>query len=252
MKKLAWTVAGLLFLALMVWLWQVLADARIISPAFFSSPQRAWTSLVRGLSNGPLFDAFTGTVERMVYGWLVAGLAGIVTGSLIGTSKAARTYLGPTLEMLRPLPAAAIIPLAIAVFGLTNTMVIAVVAFGAFWPTLLSTIHGFSEVEPRLYEVSRALGLSRWQVIFKIALPSAMPDVLAGLRLSITVALGLSVVGEMLASGQGLGQWILVAGRMFRAPDVFAGIILLGGIGVFTAWLLAILENHFLKWRKTY
>ena len=89
-------------------------------------------------------------------------------------------------------------------------------------------MHGFAAVEPRLYEVARALHLSRWQVIVKIALPSALPDILAGLRLGLTVALILAVVCEMIAGLDGLGQWVLLAARTFRSPDLFAGVILLG------------------------
>jgi ABC-type nitrate/sulfonate/bicarbonate transport system permease component len=98
--------------------------------------------------------------------------------------------LGPTL------PASAIIPVAIALLRLSDPMALAVIAFGSLWPVLLATIHGFSAVEPRLYEVGRALRLSRSAVIFKIALPSASPDILAGMRLGLTVALILSVVCE--------------------------------------------------------
>ncbi|WP_252721333.1 ABC transporter permease, partial [Acinetobacter baumannii] len=87
---------------------------------------------------------------------------------------------------------------------------------------LLATIHGFAAVEPRLYEVARSLNLSRLETIFKIALPSAMPDILAGMRISLTVALILSVVCEIVAGLNGLGQWILISARMFRAPDLFA------------------------------
>ena len=89
------------------------------------------------------------------------------------------------------------------------------------WPTLLATIHGFSAVEPRLYEVSSVLGLSRLEVIRKIALPSALPDILAGMRLSATVALILTVVGEMLTSRDGLGQWIILAAQSFQAAKCF-------------------------------
>ena len=99
----------------------------------------------------------------MFGGWLAASIAGVALGALIGSSKAAREYIGPTLEFLRPLPASAVIPVAIAMFGLTPQMALGVIAFGSIWPVLLATMHGFAAVEPRLIEVERALGLTRWQ-----------------------------------------------------------------------------------------
>jgi ABC-type nitrate/sulfonate/bicarbonate transport system permease component len=130
-------------------------------------------------------------------------------------------------------------------------MVLAVIAFGALWPMLLATVHGFANVEIRLYEVSRALGLSRFAVIFKISLPSSMPDILSGMRLSLTVALILTVVGEMLAGRDGLGSYIMLAARGFRSPDLFAGVILLGVTGLASAAFLGWFENRMLRWRNS-
>ncbi|MDA8247672.1 MAG: ABC transporter permease subunit, partial [Rhodospirillales bacterium] len=111
------------------------------------------------------------------------------------------------------------------------------------------TVHGFAAVEPRLYEVSRALGLTRLAVIRKVALPSAMPDILAGARLGLTVALVLAGVGEMLAGRDGLGQWILLAARAFRAPDLYAGVVLFGLLGYASALLIGAVERRALRWR---
>jgi ABC-type nitrate/sulfonate/bicarbonate transport system permease component len=175
---------------------------------------------------------------------------GVAIGALIGISARARAYLAPSIELLRPVPASAMVPIAIGFLGLSDRMVLAVVAFGGLWPTLLATIQGFSSVEPRLNDLSVSLGLTRIQVIAKIALPSALPDILAALRLSVTIALVLTVIAEMLASRSGVGQWILFAGRAFRAGDVFAGIILLGALGFAGASLIAALEQRLLRWRR--
>ncbi len=98
-------------------------------------------------------------------------------------------------------------------------------------------------------EVARALGLSRLSVALKIALPAAMPDILAGLRLGLTVALILAVVCEMIAGLDGLGAWELVAARAYRSPDIFAGVLLLGAIGVVANAALSLIEARALRWR---
>lgn len=248
--RILWLVASFVTAALFVWLWQFVADHKLVNPVFLPGPDKAWAALVRGFTTGDLAAKLLATVERMFWGWLIASLAGIALGAAIGTSPRLRAYLAPMLEFLRPLPASATIPVAIALIGLSDGMVLAVIAFGALWPVLLATIHGFSAVEPRLYEVGKALGLSRASVIGKIALPSASPDILAGMRLGLTVSLILSVVCEMIAGRDGLGNWILLAARSFRAPDLYAGVILLGVLGYLTSIVIEAVEGRLLSWRK--
>ena len=251
LDRLLWTAASLLVFAGFISIWQFASDNRWVSPVFLPGPDRAWNALVRGISHGDLLLRWAATVERMIYGWLLASMAGVFIGAMIGSSESARAYFGPTLELIRPLPASAVVPLAIALLGLSETMVLGVIAFGALWPMLLATVHGFSAVEPRLYEVSRALGLSRWSVITKVSLPSSMPDILSGMRLSLTVSLILAVIGEMLASRDGLGSHIMLAARAFRSPDLFAGVILLGVTGLVSALLLGWFESWMLRWRES-
>lgn len=242
---------GLVGLAAFILVWKLITDAKLVSPIFFPSPQRTLTSLINGLGGRPLLEQTLETVKRMLLGWLLASLVGIMLGALIGVSRRARAYIAPTLELLRPLPASAMIPIAIAFLGFSDQMVLVVIAFGALWPMLLATIHGFAAMEPRLYEVSAVLGLTRLQIIWKLALPSAMPMILASLRLGLTISLILAVVGEMLASREGLGQRILLASRSFRSADLFAGIVILGAIGLVGSRLLSVAERRFLRWQAT-
>ncbi|MDB5873440.1 MAG: transporter permease [Ramlibacter sp.] len=231
-------------------LWWLASHQEWVSKVFLPTPEATLSSLGEGLSEGKLKEFTAATVERMLLGWLLASFAGIALGALIGISAAARAWIQPTLEFVRPLPASAVLPLAISIFGLNPGMVLFVVAFGAMWPVLLATVHGFASVEPRLREVCGALQLSRAAFIWKIGLPSAMPDILAGMRLSMTVSLIVAVVGEMIASQSGLGQAILLAARSFRASELFAGIALLGLIGFASNALLAAAENKLLIWQK--
>ena len=249
--NLLWRTLSFVTAAALVALWQLIANLKLVSPVFLPGPDRAWAALLRGLSSGDLAVKFLGTVEHMALGWLAASIAGIALGALIGSSRAMRDYVAPSLEFLRPLPVSAIIPVAIALFGLTQGMALFVIAFGAIWPMLLATVHGFAAVEPRLYEVARSLHMSRLAVIFKIALPSASPDILSGMRLSLTVALILSVVCEILAGLDGLGHWVLLSARSFRSADLFAGVILLGVIGYVTALAMSLAEKRLLRWRSS-
>ena len=233
-------------------MWGEVATLKLVSPVFLPTPHRAWNALVHGFVSADLGVKFLGTIEHMLGGWLIASTFGVALGALIGSSRLARAYIGPTLEFLRPLPASAVIPVAIAIFGLTPRMALGVIGFGAIWPMLLATIYGFAAVEPRLSEVERALGLSRWQGVVKISLPSAAPDILAGLRLGLTVSLILAVVCEMIAGLDGLGQWVLLAARAYKSADIFAGVILMGAIGITANASLSMIEARTLRWRDAH
>jgi ABC-type nitrate/sulfonate/bicarbonate transport system permease component len=245
-----WRIASFVVAAGFVGLWQLIANLRLVSPVFLPGPDRAWASLVRGFTAGDLGSKLLGTLEHMAYGWFLASIVGIALGAVIGSSRSMRSYIAPSLEFLRPLPVSAIIPVAIALFGLTQAMALFVIAFGAIWPMLLATVHGFAAVEPRLYEVARSLHMSRLAIIFKVALPSAAPDILAGMRLSLTVALILSVVCEILAGLDGLGHSVLLSARAFRSADLFAGVMLLGVIGYSTALMMSLAEARILRYRR--
>lgn len=244
-----------LVLGVVIALWWAASNLGWVSRVFLPTPQATWAALaegfnLRGSGNGELAGWTLDTVARMLQGWLLASLAGVALGVLVGASATARAWLQPMLEFIRPLPASAVLPLAIALFGLSPRMVLTVVAFGAMWPVLLATVHGLATVDARLAEVTRCLQLSRPAFILKIGLPHALPDILAGMRLALTVALIVAVVGEMIASQGGLGQAILLAARAFRASELFAGIVLLGLIGFVSNGLLAWAEHRLLRWQR--
>ena len=127
-SSLVWRVISFAVAAGFVALWQLIVDWRLVSPVFLPGPDRAWSALLRGFSGGNLLEKLDGTLWHMALGWLLASLAGILMGALIGSSRLMRSYLAPTLEFLRPLPVSAIIPVAIALFGLTQSMALFVIS----------------------------------------------------------------------------------------------------------------------------
>jgi sulfonate transport system permease protein len=229
--------------------WQLLAELRVLSPVFFPAPSRAVAVLVERIADGTLWPPILASLWRMLVGWLLASLLGVALGALIGSSRSAREYLSPTLEFFRPLPASAIIPVAILFLGLTQTMGLFVIAFGAIWPVLLGSVYGFSAIKHRLTEVSAVLEMSKVEYFRHIALPSALPDIISGARISLAIALILTVVVEMQASLPGLGQNIMQAQRSFRSADLYAGLIVLGIVGFAVSYVLRVMEARLLRWR---
>lgn len=245
--------AGSILVTLSIFLlWQVVTAGAFVQPVFLPSPSSTFTNLWSGLTRGDLLVRTLFTIERMIYGWILASLGGILLGALIGLSPRARYWLMPTLELLRPLPASTLLPVGIALFGLQPGMLLGIIAFGAIWPVLLPTIHGFSAIDPQLREVAGNLGIRPLAFAIKFGLPNALPDVIAGMRLSLTACLIIAVVGEMITAQEGLGTTIMMAARSFRSVDLYAGIILLGVVGAINNSVLGLLERRLTPWRAGY
>jgi len=246
---LALWLASVAVLLALLGLWQIAAQQEWLSPVFFPAPGLSLLSLWQQMGSGAFWQAFFNTLARMLAGFAVASTVGVLLGAGIGLSATLRAYVVPTLELMRPLPASAVLPVFVLLLGLSERMMIAAITFSALWPVLLNTVQGFGSVEPRLLEVARILRLPRTQVLRQIALPAALPDIFAGLRLALTVSLILAVVAEMLAGAVGLGQNITLAARAFRSADLYAGILVLGAVGYASNALLAQAERHWLRWR---
>jgi ABC-type nitrate/sulfonate/bicarbonate transport system permease component len=243
-------LAGLIFVACLVVVAELVCDARLVSPAIFPAPHATAYALFAAIMSGALWLPLAQTVEHLLVGWLCACVVGTALGALIGITTLGREYFAPTLEFLRPLPASAIAPVALLLIGRNDAMIVAVVVFGAIWPVTLASATGFRAVEPRLNEVARTLRLSGWKVFRTVALPSALPAIIAGARVSIAIALILAVVAEILASIGGLGDWLNLAERSYRAPDLYAGVVVIGALGVATNYALERVEARLLRWKR--
>jgi len=248
-KRILWGGAGLGLFCLLLLAWKLAADAKLLNPLWFPGPDRSFAKLWEWIATGALWQPLGATVWRMFAGWLAACAVGIALGAAIASSSLARKLLQPSAEFLRPLPASAVLPPAILVLGLSDAMIVFVVAFGCVWPILLGAIQGFRSLEPRLVEVSRLMNFSPWKKAWAFQLPSALPDIFAGMRVSIAIALIVTVASEMLSSQPGIGYLMLVAARAFRSADIFAGIIVLGALGFATNYGIQRLEDHLLRWR---
>ena len=225
------TAAALGGVAALLGLWWLASLSGWFSPAFLPTPLATASSLAEGLGEGPGAAALA-TLGHVLQGWVPASVAGIAMGAAITLAPRLHPWLSSTLEFLRPLPAAALMPLALAIYGVTPAAMLFVIAFSAFWPVLLSTVQGIRAVDPGLLDVARCLRLSRGALLVKIALPHAVPDVLAGLRVGFTSSLISCILGEMLTTSDGLGLSILLAARAYRASELFACLVLISLLGV--------------------
>ncbi|MBU1225026.1 MAG: ABC transporter permease [Gammaproteobacteria bacterium] len=201
-------------------------------------------------------DAFSETlplhlwssVTRVYGGFFAAALVGIPLGLLIGRIKLIRDLLDPTLQLLRPVPVTAWLPLSMIFFGIGPNAAIFLVFLGAFYPIVFNTIFGVKAVDNRLFEAALMLGCSGSSLFRQVVLPAAIPSILNGLRLGHGFAWILIVVGEMTGVPEGLGA-VIMDGRMLSRTDlVIAGMTVIGIVGYVSDRMLVALNNRLLKW----
>lgn len=249
-SKAGIVISSVAFTILVLVAWYLAVQFKVVNPVFVASPIAAFGTVFADAMDGSLWWVIYDTTRRMILGWALACIAGIVLGAMIGSSRLAQDLLQPTLEVFRPLPASAAIPVAILIFGLNDTMAVAVIAFGALWPVLLSTIHGFKNVPHELREVGGMLEMKPARYFFNISLPSASVDIMPGVRISLAISLILAVVTEMQASLPGVGQQIFMAQRTFRTAELYAGLIVIGLIGLVINQALLMTERRLFAWTE--
>jgi ABC-type nitrate/sulfonate/bicarbonate transport system permease component len=195
-------------------------------------------------------DDLLPSLRRLAIGYLLCVLVGVGAGLVLGTFRLAQQAVQPFAEFIRALPAVALIPFGILVFGRGDTMKIFIIVVGAVWPILLNTIDGVRGVDHGMLEMARAYSVGRWGRMREIVVPAALPRVVAGMRTSLSVAIILMVVSEMVASSNGVGYFVLESQRRFAISDMWAGIILLGIIGYVANFLFVTAERRALRWHR--
>ncbi|GAA3879059.1 ABC transporter permease [Streptomyces sedi] len=188
------------------------------------------------------------SLTRMSAGYLASVLVGVSVGLLLGMSRVLRTAAEPVVEFLRALPAPALIPFSLLLFGSGDSSKIFVIVLGAVWPILLNTIDGVRGVDSQQLDMARAYRIPLAARIWRIILPAAGPRIFAGMRTSLAIAIILMVVSEMVASSNGLGYFVLEQQRSFAIPEMWTGIILLGVLGYVLNWLFLRVERRVLAW----
>ena len=192
-------------------------------------PSAALLAFGKAALDGSLLQATAFTLVAAALGLAVGGALGVALGIALGLSRRATRLTGLSIEMLRPIPSVALIPLAMLVFGFGLRMEFSVVAFAAFWPMLILTQAAVAQVEPRLLEVSHVLGLSPWQRSLKIVLPAIVPRLFVALRLGVAVSLVVAVTVEIAANPNGMGYAMMIAQQSLDPALMLAW---LGWIGV--------------------
>jgi ABC-type nitrate/sulfonate/bicarbonate transport system permease component len=231
-------------LALAAWeVWARSADSFLLPPAT--------TVLERAWEIWPSRDFLTdvgASLRRLAAGYAIGAVVGIGVGVLIGASQRSRRALEPLTEFLRAVPPIVVVPLAIVVLGLGDGMRISVIAFGLCFPVLVNTADGVRAISPEARDTAAMLHLGRLQQLYRLYLPAALPSIVAGLRVALSIGLVLLVISEFAGAQDGLGRFILFEQSQFAVPEVYAGILFLGLLGYVLNKLFLVAERHALAW----
>ena len=190
------------------------------------------------------------SLGRLFGGYAIAVVVGVLLGLVLGRSRVIRTMTTPMVEFLRAIPPTALIPVTMLVIGVGDGGKVFLIALACVWPILLNTIDGVSGVEPTLLETSRVYRIGRLHALRSVVIRSAAPQIFAGMRTSLSLALILMVVSEMVASSNGIGYFVLQSQRTFAIVDMWAGIVLLGLLGYLLNAVFVLVENHVLAWHR--
>ncbi len=246
-KLLPWLVP----LALLI-LWQSAASLGWLSSRVLPAPldvlQATWTLAV----SGELWEHVRISAVRALTGLAIGGGLGLVLGLLTGSVRQAETLLDTSVQMLRNIPALALIPLVILWFGIDEAAKLFLIAVSVFFPIYLNTFHGIRSVDPGLIEMGRTYGLSRWQLYRQIVLPGALSSILVGLRFSLGLMWVILIVAETISAQSGIGYLTMNAREFLQTDVVLVGILLYALLGKLADWFAKALERWWLRWHPGY
>ena len=242
-----WAVPALLLCA-----WQAASQFGWLSSRVLPEPMAVLRAFVTLAQSGELARHVGVSLGRAIYGFVVGGGLGLLLGLLTGTFRSAETLLDTTLQMVRNIPALALIPLVILWFGIDETAKLFLVAIGVFFPVYLNTFHGIRSVDKGLVEMARSYGLSGWPLYRDVILPGALPSILVGVRFSLGLVWVLLIVAETISAQSGIGYMTMNAREFLQTDVVLVGILLYALLGKLADILSRGMERYWLRWHPGY
>ena len=232
--------------------WQAAAQLGWLSSRILPEPwavaKAFWTLAV----SGELWGHLRTSLWRAASGFAIGAGLGLLLGLLNGSVKRAETLLDTTLQMIRNIPALALIPLVILWFGIDETAKLFLLAVGVFFPVYLNTFHGIRNVDPGLIEMGRTYGLTRWQLYREVILPGALSSILVGLRFSLGLMWVILIVAETISAQAGIGYLTMNAREFLQTDVVLVGILLYALLGKLADVFARGLERYWLRWHPGY
>ncbi len=247
LRYVSWSMPVLLLIV-----WELFARLGALSPNVLPAPSKVALTAFELVKEGRLIGDMAVSLLRAATGFVIGGSIGFVLGTAVGFSKVAEAFLDRNIQMLRAIPFLAVLPLVIVWFGVGEAGKIFLVSLGVMFPIYINTVLGIRQVDPKLIELGRVLGLSNWTLIRRIVLPGALPSVLAGVRYALATAWLALVVAETIATSTGIGFLAMDAREFLRTDVIVMTIVIYAAIGVLADSLARFLERRLLSWHVNF
>ena len=246
-------IISVVTIAVLMLVWYAVTALQLIKPLFLPSPAAVWQQFYEYLTGAandkPLWDHFIASVLRVTVAFWVAFLTAVPVGIAMGMSRVARGIFDPPIEFYRPLPPLAYLPLIIIWFGIDETPKVLLIYLACFAPLALAARSGMKSAAPEQINAAYSMGASYGQVIRHVILPSALPEILVGMRIAIGFGWTTLVAAEMVAANVGLGQMVLNASNFLRTDIVIMGIIVIGVVAYMFDLLMRWVERKLVPWK---
>lgn len=235
-------------------IWEMIGVCGLVSTTYLPRPSQLLETFAVKLSNpnpegATLLENLASSLKTSLGGFVIAIFVGIPLGLFMGYYKSIDRFVKPVLEVIRPIPPIAWIPLTIVLLGIGFKAKVFIICFAAFVPCVLNSYTGVKMTNPTLINVAKTCGASRFSIFINVCVPSAVPMVIAGVRLALAASWSTLVAAEMLASSSGLGYMIQM-GRLLARPDLIVlGMLIIGLIGFLLSSVLSSIERKLLGWR---
>lgn len=243
---------GLAFLGVSLALLEHLVQTGVLRRALLPPPSVIWATLWDLLASGTVLTPMLATLTLFVVGFVLATLLGVGLGLAMGSSRFVSDLLEPLVEVIRPIPKAALVPVLMLFLGLGFEMKVTSTVLASFFPILINTIQGVRGVDPVLIDTGRTFGRSRTAIAFGIVLPAAVPYIVTGMRVGLGLALLMTVLSEMLAGSGGLGALILENQRAFRIRQMYAWLVILAAFGYAINLAMTSAERRLVPWLEKF
>jgi ABC-type nitrate/sulfonate/bicarbonate transport system permease component len=240
-------ISGLVLIAALLLFWELSALYLVRTPTWppVTLISQAW---IANVLDGTLPLHLLATLWRQMLGYGLAIILGVSMGLAMGYYRMLYNLFEPLVEVIRPIPGPAYLPILVLFVGIGHEMKVVLVLVASFFPILLNTFSGVRAIDPVQFDTARTLGLSTLQTFRELVLPAASPQILTGMRISLAISLILAVLGEMIVSNDGLGYYTLLAQRTFRVPEMYAGIFTLAILGYILNRAFLLVESKLIGW----
>lgn len=223
---------GMAFIVLLLLLWEAADRLGLVTAQFLPRPSEILTRFGEMVQTAALWKAIGHTVGVTLMGWTIASTIGILLGSALGLSRYVYRYAMTSIEVLRSLPSIVLLPISVLLFGFSIEMELVLIIFSASWAVVIATIGGVVNTPRSVIESGITLQLGRMEIIRKIVAPSALPSIIVGLRLALSLSLILAVAAEMLGNPRGMGHGLVFEQEALHADGMFVYFLLIGFLGI--------------------